>query len=103
MIEERREERRKRCSQIFAKALGNRRIEREVDKIALSKQTFAKRIDKFSHGASQQVKDLVPSCICFSLSLDESTDICNVAKSSIFIRTIDNNFRVFEKLFSLII
>lgn len=50
---------------------------------------------------SQQLKDLVHSCTFFSLALDESTDICDVAQLSIFIRGIDDNFSVFEELLSL--
>ncbi|KAG7176846.1 General transcription factor II-I repeat domain-containing protein 2A-like 1, partial [Homarus americanus] len=48
-----------------------------------------------------QLKDLVHSCTFFSLALDESTDICDVAQLSIFIRGIDDHFSVYEELVSL--
>ena len=34
----------------------------------------------------------------FSLALDESADISDVAQLSIFMRGIDDNFNVFEEL-----
>jgi len=34
----------------------------------------------------------------FSLALDESADICNVAQLSIFVGGIDDNFNVIEEL-----
>ncbi len=47
------------------------------------------------------MKDLAKNCTFFLLALDESTDICDVAQLSIFIRGIDKNFNVFEELLSL--
>ncbi len=44
---------------------------------------------------------LAHACTFFSLALDESTDICDVAQLSIFIRGMDDNFHVFEELASL--
>ena len=60
-------------------------IERKADEIVLSKQTATRRIEELSDYISQQLKDLVKSCTFFSLALDESTDICDVAQLSIFI------------------
>ncbi len=47
------------------------------------------------------MKDLAKNCTFFSLALDESTDICDVAQLSIFIRGIDKNFNGFEELLSV--
>ena len=47
---------------------------------------------------SQQLKDLVKTYTLLSLALDESTDICVVAQSCIFIRGINDNFSVIEEL-----
>ncbi|KAG7155182.1 Zinc finger BED domain-containing protein 5-like 1 [Homarus americanus] len=73
------------CLQIFARRLGDKSIERKADEIALSKQTVSRRTKELSHDVSQQLKDLAHSCTFFSLALDESTDICDVAQLSIFI------------------
>ena len=42
-------------------------------------------------------RQCVHACSFFSLALDESADICDVAHSSIFVREIDI-FNVFEDL-----
>lgn len=89
------------CLQIFARRLGDKSIEKKADEIALSKQTVTRRTEELSDDVSQQLKDLVNSCTFFSLALDESTDICDVAQLSIFIRGIDDNFSVFEELLGL--
>lgn len=89
------------CLQIFARCLGDKNIERKVDEIALSKQTVTRRTEELSHDVSEQLKDLVHACTFFSLALDESADICDVAQLSIFIRGIDDNFSVFEELIGL--
>ena len=89
------------CLQIFGRRLGDKSIERKADEIALSKQTVTRRTEELSHDVVQQLKDLVKSCTFFSLALDESTDVCDVAQLSIFIRGIDDNFSVFEELLSL--
>ena len=73
----------------------------KADKIALSQQTDARRTEELCHDVSQQLKDLVHSCTFCSLASDESTNIRDVAQLSIFLRGIDDNFRVFEELLSL--
>nr|CAB3267857.1 zinc finger BED domain-containing protein 5-like [Phallusia mammillata] len=88
------------CLRIFANCLCNKNIEKKADEIALSKQTVTRRTEELASDVSQQLKDLVQSCIFFSLALDESTDIIDVAQLCIFIRGIDDNFSVFEELLS---
>lgn len=89
------------CLQIFERHLGNKGIERKADESAISRQTVTRRIEELSQDVFQQLEDLVHSCTFFSLAFDESTDICDVAQLSIFIRGIDDNFNVFEELASL--
>lgn len=67
----------------------------------MSKQTFTRRTEELSHDISEQLNDLANACTFFSLALDESTDICDVAQLSIFIRGIDDNFNIFEELIGL--
>ena len=64
----------------------------------MSKETITRRIEQLSRDKCEQVKDRVHACSFFSLALDESADICDVAQLSIFIRGIDDNFNVFEEL-----
>ena len=51
------------CLNIFVKRIGDKNIESKVAKIALSKQTITRRIEELSHDVSNQLKDLVHSCI----------------------------------------
>ena len=88
----------KRCIQIFARSLSDKIIERKADDIALSKQTATRHTEELPNDVPQQLRDHVKNCTFFTLALDESTDICDVAKLSIFIRGIDDNFSVFEEL-----
>ena len=61
-------------------------------------QTITRRISELSRDVREQVKDRVHACSFFSLALDESADICDVAQLSIFAREIDDNFDFFEEL-----
>ncbi len=89
------------CQQIFAKYLCDKNIERKVGDIPLSKQSITRRTEELSLDVSEQVKGLAHACIFFSLALDESTGISDVAQLIIFIRGIDDNFHVFEELTGL--
>ncbi|XP_076311275.1 SCAN domain-containing protein 3-like [Tachypleus tridentatus] len=89
------------CLQKFAKCLGDKSIERKVNEITLSKQTITRRIEELSRDVFEQLKERVHACSFFSLALDESADICDVAQLSIFIRGIDDNFNIFEELIGL--
>ncbi|XP_076359110.1 general transcription factor II-I repeat domain-containing protein 2A-like [Tachypleus tridentatus] len=89
------------CLQKFAKCLGDKSIERKVNEIALSKQTITRCIEELSHDVFEQLRERVHACSFFSLALDESADICDVAQLSIFIRGIDDNFNIFEELIGL--
>ena len=85
-------------SKNFAQCVGDKSIEKKVNAVALSKQTIARRVEELSCDVCKQVKDCVHACSFFSLALDESADICDVAQFSIFIREIDDNFNAFEEL-----
>ena len=67
----------------------------------MSKQTITRCIEELSHDVSEQLKDPFHTCSFFSLALDESEDMSEVAQLSIFIRGVDNNFNVFEELIGL--
>jgi len=49
----------------------------------------------------QQLKEKINSFNFFSLTIDESTDVCDIAQLLIFIQGIDDNFNVYEKLADL--
>ena len=89
------------CIQKFVQSIGDKNIEKKVKEIALSKQTITKRIEELSQDVCEQLKDRFHTCSFFSLALDESADISDVAQLSIFIRGIDDSFYVFDELIGL--
>ena len=62
------------CLHKITKRVGDKSIERKVSKIALSKQTIIRHIDRhieeLSYDVSEQQKDCVHACSLFSLALD---------------------------------
>ena len=74
----------KHCLYKITKWVGDKSIERKVNKFVLSKQTITHHIEELSHNVSEQQKDRVHTC-SFSLALDVSADICDAVQLSIFI------------------
>ena len=64
----------------------------------LSRPTIARRVSDLDKHVSLKRKSIVEACLYFSLGLDESTDICDTSHFLIFIRTVGENFTVYEKL-----
>lgn len=50
---------------------------------------MAERIGELAWDLNQQLKDKVKSLIAFSIALDESMDVSNVAQIGVFIRGVD--------------
>lgn len=48
-----------------------------------------------------KLKQVMQDCKCFSLPLDESTDVMDVSQLLIFTRTVDSVFEVHEDLFKM--
>jgi len=57
--------------------------------ISLTRNTVAERISDLSANLDSQLKNKVKSFVTFSVALDESTDISDVAQLAIFIRGVD--------------
>ena len=69
------------CLHKVSKWVGDKSIERKVNKIALSERTITRHIVELSHDVSEQQKGHVHACSFFSLALDESADIlCSPVK-----------------------
>ena len=66
----------------------------KFDCVTLSRRHITRRVEEISADLHEQFKDECRDCICFSLALDESTDIKHTAQRLIFIRTIDFNFKL---------
>ncbi len=66
--------------------------------ISLSRNTVAERIEDLARDLNHQLKDKVKTFVAFSIALDESTDINNVAQLGIFIRGVDESLKITEEL-----
>ncbi len=64
-------------------------------------QSIRRRTEELSIDVSEQVKSLAHAYTFLSLALDKSTDISDVDQLSIFIRGIEDNFRICEELADL--
>jgi len=62
----------------------------------------AGRISDISANLDSQLKKKVKSFVMFSVALDESTDIADVAQQAIFIRGVDETLFVTEEFLGLV-
>uniref|UniRef100_A0A674DXZ8 SPIN-DOC-like zinc-finger domain-containing protein n=1 Tax=Salmo trutta TaxID=8032 RepID=A0A674DXZ8_SALTR len=70
--------------------------------ISLTRNTVADRISDLSVDLDSQLKQKVKSFIGFSVAIDESTDITDVAQLAIFIRGVDDTLTVTEEFVELV-
>lgn len=69
--------------------------------VSLSRNTIAERIDLLSINLKKQLVKKGKDFIAYSLAVDESTDISDIAQLSIFIRGVDSSLNVTEELLAL--
>uniref|UniRef100_A0A8C8VQ74 Uncharacterized protein n=1 Tax=Pelusios castaneus TaxID=367368 RepID=A0A8C8VQ74_9SAUR len=70
--------------------------------ISLSRDTIAERIGELSDNLNSQLKDKVKSFTAFSIAIDESTDITDVAQLAVFIRGVDETLKATEEFVEFI-
>ncbi|KAF7685365.1 General transcription factor II-I repeat domain-containing protein 2 [Cucumispora dikerogammari] len=70
----------------------------KIESIALSRKTVVKRINQLSENLINQLRDVRKEFLCYSLTLNESTDFQNTAQLLIFIRGINGRFEITEEL-----
>ena len=78
---------------------------READvfaNISLMRNTVAERFSDISANLDSQLKKKVRSFVIFSVALDESTDISNVAQQAIFIPGVDETLSVTVEFLGLV-
>ena len=88
----------KQCEIKMAHVFGEDRVARKFETVSLCHQTIGRRISDLGKYISSKLKIIVENCMYFSLALDESTDTSDTSELLIFIRTVDKNFTVQEKL-----
>lgn len=70
--------------------------------ISLSRNTVADRVADLSSDLNSQMKDKIKSFIAFSVAIDESTDVTDIAQLAIFIRGVDETLTITEELLELV-
>ena len=76
-------------------------VRTKIEAISLSRRTIVRHIGGIAQNLSEQLFEAGKSFEWYSLALDESTDIEDTAQLLVFIRGIDENFEITEKLLSL--
>ncbi|KAL3879998.1 hypothetical protein ACJMK2_032270 [Sinanodonta woodiana] len=69
--------------------------------ICLSKQTVTRRVEDIASNLHQQLERASETFIWYSVALDESTDVSDTAQLLIFIRSVDENFKITEDIAGL--
>ncbi|XP_066978933.1 zinc finger MYM-type protein 6-like [Macrobrachium rosenbergii] len=70
--------------------------------VSLSRNTIAERINEIAEDIDNQLQSKVKSFVAFSVAIDESTDVCDVAQLAVFIRGVDENMQVTEAFVELV-
>ena len=65
--------------------------------ISLSKNTVADGVTELSGEMGSKINDKIKSFIAFSVAIDESTDITDIAQLAIFIRGVDETLTITEE------
>ena len=72
----------------------NKKLQRLISQIALSRQTIVHRIGDPSANVTMSLKNDLVSSVAFSIALDESTDIQDKLQLAVFVRYVSRNFCV---------
>ena len=72
-----------------------------VEKTSLSSQTVARRVDDLANNIQNNLINRLGACQFYSLTIDESTDVCDTSQLAIFIRGVTKGFEVVEDLLDL--
>lgn len=71
--------------------------------ISLSRNTVAKRIEDFARDLNCHLKEKFKTLIVFSLALNESTDINEVAQLGLFFRGVDESLTITNEFDELLL
>ena len=66
--------------------------------VSLSRRAVVRRVEDMFSDIKYQIKVKVNDLEYYLLALNESTDIRNTTQLAVFIRTVDKDFNVLEKL-----
>ncbi|XP_057190131.1 general transcription factor II-I repeat domain-containing protein 2-like [Triplophysa rosa] len=73
-----------------------------IKAVQLSRSTVTRRCELMADDLTQQLRKDITDCECFSLQLDESTDISDTAQLCVFIRMVFKDMTAREELLTLL-
>ena len=76
-------------------------VKSKIEALHLSRKTTVRRIEAIATNLLENLLNTANTFKCFSIALDEGTDICDTAQLLIFIRGIDKHFCITEELLSM--
>ena len=76
-------------------------IKSKIEAISMLRKTVVRRIEAIAANLQENLLNTANTFKCFSIALDESTDVLDTAQLLIFIRGIDEHFCITEELLSV--
>ena len=73
-----------------------------IKALQLSRHTVTRRCEAMAEDLTHQMWKDIRDCECFSLQLDESTDVSDIAQVCIFIRMVFNDITAKEELLTIL-
>ena len=74
---------------------------KDFDNTSLSRRTITRHIEELATNIESTLKELASKFVYYSLAIDESTDITSTAQLAVFVRGIDQEFNITEKMLGL--
>jgi len=76
--------------------------DKEIQNISLTRNTVASRADELAKNLRTKHRSIISKFKVFSLAINESTDIRDIAQLAVFIRGCDANLNISEELLEII-
>ncbi|XP_034075813.1 zinc finger BED domain-containing protein 5-like [Gymnodraco acuticeps] len=73
-----------------------------IKAVQLSRSTVTRRCEVMAEDLTQQLRKDIEDCECFSLQLDESTDVSDTAQLCVFIRMVFTDMTAKEELLTIL-
>ena len=74
---------------------------KDFENISLSRRTVTRRIEELGSDIESSLMKLCLKFETFSLAIDESTDVTDIAQLAVFVRGVDSDFNVTEEMLGL--
>ena len=74
---------------------------KDFENISLSRRTVTRRVEDLGSDIESSLMKLCMKFETFSLAIDESTDVTDIAQLAVFVRGVDSDFNVTEEMLGL--